>query len=115
LAEAFVRVTEMRANLPPFDTFGFPGHAVAGREFLDAVARVTPMSVTGKRMSWWMVHTLSPFVKVSRELSEIAYLWHAPHRIAGDKLKSLIGDVPRTPLQEAVRRLVQKLARERLP
>jgi hypothetical protein len=71
------------------------------------------MNVTGKRMSWWMVHALSPFVKVSRELSEIAYLWHAPHRIAGDKLKSLIGDVPHTPLQEAVRRSVQELARER--
>jgi hypothetical protein len=59
-----------------------------------------------------MVHALSPFVRVSRELSEIAYLWHAPHRIAGDKLKSLIGDVPHTPLQEAVRRSIQELARE---
>jgi nucleoside-diphosphate-sugar epimerase len=112
LAQAFVRVAEMRASLPAFDVFGFPGHAVTGREFLDAIAHATPINVTGKRMSWWMVHALSPFVRVSRELSEIAYLWHAPHRIAGDKLRSLIGDVPHTPLQEAVRRSIQELARE---
>ena len=60
-----------------------------------------------------MVHALSPFMKVSRELSEIAYLWHAPHRIAGDKLRSLIGEVPHTPLKEAVRHALQELARER--
>jgi nucleoside-diphosphate-sugar epimerase len=112
LAEAFVRVTERRASLPAFETFGFCGHAVTGREFLDAIAHATPINVTRKRMSWWMVHALSPFVKVSRELSEVAYLWHAPHRIAGDKLKSLIGEVPHTPLQDAVRRSIKELARE---
>jgi nucleoside-diphosphate-sugar epimerase len=113
LAQAFVRVTEMRADLPTFEVFGFPGHAVTGREFLDAIAQATPVNVTGKRMSWWMVHALSPFVKVSRELSEIAYLWHAPHQIAGDKLKRLIGEVPHTPLKDAVRHAIQELARER--
>lgn len=112
LAQAFVRVAERRADLPPFETFGFPGHAVTGRQFLDAIAQATPINVTAKRMSWWMVHALAPFVKVSRELSEIAYLWQAPHRIAGDKLVSLFGPVPHTPLKEAVRRAVQELVRE---
>jgi hypothetical protein len=68
--------------------------------------------VTAKRMSWWMVHALSPFVKISRELSEIAYLWHAPHRIAGDKLRDLIGDIPHTPLSRAMRHAVEDLPKQ---
>jgi nucleoside-diphosphate-sugar epimerase len=113
LAQALVRRAEKRAGLSAFETFGFPGHAVTGQEFLDAVAQATPVTVTAKRLSWWMVHALSPFMKVSRELSEIAYLWHAPHRIAGDKLRSVIGEVPHTPLKEAVRHALQELAPER--
>jgi nucleoside-diphosphate-sugar epimerase len=113
LAQAFVRVAEKRADLPAFESFGFPGHAVTGHEFFDAIAHGTEVNVTAKRMSWWMVHALSPFVRVSRELSEIAYLWQAPHRIAGDKLAALIGDVPHTSLKEAVRHAIEDLARER--
>jgi nucleoside-diphosphate-sugar epimerase len=113
LARAFVRVTELRADLPAFETFGFPGHAVTGREFLDAIAGATSVPVSAKRMSWWMVHALSPFVKISRELSEIAYLWHEPHRIAGAKLEALIGQIPHTPLPQAMRHAVEDLGRQR--
>ena len=60
-------------------------------------------------MSWWLIHALRPFVPLRRELSEIAYLWHEPHRIDGDKLKAAIGDVPHTPLDVAVARALQDL------
>jgi nucleoside-diphosphate-sugar epimerase len=113
LAQAFVQVTERRADLPAFETFGFPGHAVTGHEFLDAIAGATAVPVTAKRMSWWIVHALSPFLKVSRELSEIAYLWHAPHRIAGDKLRGLVGEIPDTPLQQAMQHAVDDLPKQR--
>ncbi len=29
-------------------------------------------------MCWWMIHALSPFVPLPRELSEMAYLWKRP-------------------------------------
>ena len=44
-----------------------------------------------------------------RELSEIAYLWHEPHRIAGDKLTAAIGELPHTPLDVAIRRALHDL------
>ena len=44
-----------------------------------------------------------------RELSELAYLWKAPHRIAGDKLRAAIGKVPHTPLDAAVARTLREL------
>jgi hypothetical protein len=60
-------------------------------------------------MSWWLIHALRPVVPLSRELSEIAYLWNEPHRIDGGKLRTLIGDVPHTPLDVAVARALEDL------
>jgi hypothetical protein len=39
---------------------------------------------------------------LSRELSELEYLWRVPHRISGEKLAALLGDVPHTPLPDAI-------------
>src|SRR5262249_28765557 len=39
LAAAFVRLAEMRDRFGAFETFGFPGHAVTGREFVAALAK----------------------------------------------------------------------------
>ena len=45
---------------PPFATFGFPGHAVTGREFITAIARATGSGLQIKRMTWWLIHALRP-------------------------------------------------------
>ena len=44
-----------------------------------------------------------------RELSEIGYLWKVPHRIDGDKLAAAIGEVPHTPLDNAVAQSLREL------
>jgi nucleoside-diphosphate-sugar epimerase len=109
-ASALVRLAGIRDQLAPFATFGFPGHAATGREFTTAVAKVVQNRLQVKRMGWWLVKGLAPFVPLCRELAEIAYLWKEPHRIDGDKLRAAIGDVPHTPLEAAVARAVQDLA-----
>jgi nucleoside-diphosphate-sugar epimerase len=108
-AATLVRLAEIRATLPPFEVFAFPGHAVTGREFTTAIARAAGGRLQAKRMTWWLIHALRPFVPLCRELSEIAYLWNEPHRIDGGKLTAAIGDVPRTPLDVAVARALQDL------
>jgi hypothetical protein len=60
-------------------------------------------------MSWWLINALRAIVPMSRELSEMAYLWREPHAIAGDKLKAAIGDVPHTPLDTAVAKALREL------
>jgi nucleoside-diphosphate-sugar epimerase len=107
LAATMVRLAAMRAALQPFDTFGFAGHAVTGRELTTAIARAYGRGLIVKRMSWWLIHALRRFVPLSRELSEIAYLWNEPHRIDDGKLRSAIGEVPQTPLDVAVARALQ--------
>ena len=109
LAAALVRLAAIRETLGRFETFGFAGHAVTGREFIGAIAKATGRRLEVKRMGWWLIHGLRPFLALPRELSEIAYLWQEPHRIAGDKLEAAIGQTPHTPLDVAVARALQHL------
>src|SRR6266536_3893420 len=97
-ASTLPRLAAIRETLPSFASFGFPGRAVTGREFTSAIAAATGSKLQVDRMTWWLIHALQPIVPLSRELSEIAYLWNEPHRIDGGKLEAAIGDIPRTPL-----------------
>jgi len=112
LAAAAVRLAASRERLGLFETFGFPGHAVTGRELIAAIAKAIgrqPRDIRVRRMSWWLIHLLSPFAALPDELAEIAYLWKVPHRIAGDKLAAVIGEVPHTPLDIAVTRALRAI------
>jgi nucleoside-diphosphate-sugar epimerase len=109
LAAALVRLAAVRDRFGPFESFGFPGHAVTGREFTTAIARAVGGKLQVKPMTWWLVHALRPFVPLCRELSETAYLWNEPHRIDGGKLTAAIGEVPRTALDVAVARALRQL------
>lgn len=109
LAATLVRLAAIRERLSPFEAVGFSGHAVTGRELTAAIAKASGQGLAVKRMSWWLIHALRPVVPLSRELSEIAYLWNEPHRIDGGKLRTLIGDVPHTPLDVAVARALEDL------
>jgi nucleoside-diphosphate-sugar epimerase len=102
VAAALPRLAAIRQTLSPLASFGFPGHAVTGREFTSAIAAAMRSKLQVDRMSWWLIHVLRPIVPLCRELSEIAYLWNEPHRIDGSKLEAAIGDIPRTPLDVAV-------------
>jgi nucleoside-diphosphate-sugar epimerase len=113
LVAAIVRLAEVRATLGTFESFGFRGHAVSGREFTAAIARASGRGLQVKRMSWWLIHLLAPMVPISRELSEMAYLWSEPHQIDGRKLAAVIGDLPHTPLDVAVARSLEELGATR--
>ena len=56
------------------------------RTWWPRIAKAWATGIKVKRMSWWLIHALAPIVPLSREMSEMAYLWKVPHRIAGDKL-----------------------------
>jgi nucleoside-diphosphate-sugar epimerase len=109
-AAAMVRLAAERDTLPTFATFGFPGHAITGRELGDAISRALKRDVELKRMTWWFVRTFGRILALGRELAEIAYLWEVPHRIDGDRLRAAIGEVPHTPLDQAIAHAVDALA-----
>jgi len=112
LAAAMVALAEARERLGRYETFGFPGHAVTGHSLIDAMAKAIgrdSRDIKVRRMQWWMIKALAPFFALPRELAELDYLWQVPHRIAGDKLKRTIGEVPHTPLETAVKRALRDL------
>jgi nucleoside-diphosphate-sugar epimerase len=112
LAAAMVRLAGARQGLGGFETFGFPGHAVTGRTLIDAIAKASGRNsrdLKVRQMQWWMIKALSPFFALPRELSELDYLWKVPHRIAGEKLKATIGEIPHTPIDTAVKRALREL------
>jgi nucleoside-diphosphate-sugar epimerase len=102
VAAAFVKVAAARDKLAAFESLGFSGHAVTGRELVAAIARVLGRNMKVARMPWLALKLLAPAVPIFRELAELAYLWNEPHRIVGAKLKKFIGDVPHTPFDAAV-------------
>jgi len=112
LAAAAVRLAAVRDRLGMFETFGFASHAVTGRELIEAIAKATgrqPRDIRVRRMSWWLIHLLSPFAALPDELSETAYLWQVPHRIDGNKLRAAIGELPHTPFDTAVARALRAI------
>jgi len=107
--DALIRLAGIRATLGPFETFGFPGHAVTGQEFVTAIAKASGRALKVGHINWWMMRTFGSIWKMGRELTEIGYLWQVPHRIDGSKLAAAIGQVPHTPLQTAVTRSLREL------
>ena len=109
LAETAVRLAERREEFGAFETFGFPGYAVTGRELIDAIEAATRNKTNVRHMSWWTLKTIGQLMALGRELAELEYLWRVPHRIDGSKLKAAIGDVPHTPLNKAVAMALREL------
>jgi hypothetical protein len=109
------RLVGARATLPPFAQFGFPGHAVTGREMVGAISRACGRGFKVSGMPWTMLRLLGAVVPIFRELSEVAYLWSTPHAIDGTRLASVIGDIPFTPLDRAVASALLELGIRRRP
>jgi nucleoside-diphosphate-sugar epimerase len=109
VAAAMVPLIEARAQFDRFETFGFPGHAVTGLEFTRAIMHALRRDLKVNSMPWWLLRLLGPLVPTFRELAEMSYLWHVPHRIDGRKLADAIGVVPHTPFQAAITKALDEL------
>jgi nucleoside-diphosphate-sugar epimerase len=108
-AAALLRLAERRADFPPFETFGFAGHALTGSEMVAAIEAVTRRKFNVRIMSWWMLKTFGQLLALGRELSELEYLWRVPHRISGEKLERAIGKFHSTPLPQAIAATLRQL------
>jgi hypothetical protein len=110
LARTFVLLAEARGRLAPHDSFHFPGHTLTGDELVAGITRAArrrgllPMNgqPVVKGMPWTLVRMAGLFNPLLRELAKMSYLWREPHHLAGAKLKTAIGAIPCTPLDEAL-------------
>lgn len=109
LAATLVGLAERRQSVAPFESFGFAGHTMTGNQLIATIEDITGAKFNASRLSWWMLKSIGRLSRMGRELAELEYLWRVPHRISGDKLQAAIGDVPHTPLPDAIRESLKAL------
>jgi nucleoside-diphosphate-sugar epimerase len=103
LAETMARLLDRADRLGPFEVFHFAGHPLAWGEMARSVRRVTGRpDLPVKGFPWWLVVALAPMVRIFGEMAEMGYLWREPMALDDGKLRAFLGQVPHTPLDEAV-------------
>jgi nucleoside-diphosphate-sugar epimerase len=109
LACAFVALAG-RDGLPDFADLHFPGHTLTGAQLLTAVERAAAslgiVPAQGWRhgtMPWGLIRAGGVFVPGWRAIAEMSYLWRVPHALDGSALQAVIGSLPATPIEDALR------------
>ncbi|MEQ8267535.1 MAG: NAD(P)H-binding protein [Parvibaculum sp.] len=104
MAETIARLLMRADELKSFETFHFGGHwleqGIEMAEAIRAAARKPNLPV--KRLPWFALTLLSPFVETFREMREMRYLWKKPVKLDNSKLVAFLGHEPHTPLETAV-------------
>jgi nucleoside-diphosphate-sugar epimerase len=103
MARAAVQLAEARHRCERFEEFGFHGYALTGRALVDAVSKAIgkPQKVTG--MPWFLLRFMGVFSPFMREVVEMRYLWHVPHRMDGAKLARFLPDFKATSVDDAIK------------
>ena len=112
LARAFVAVARrQQAQAAPcgLQRFHFAGHTATGEQWLAAIeSAARAVGVAPARgfsrggMPWGLIRAGGLIVPMWREIAEMAYLWREPHRLDGQALARAVGELPVTPLADAL-------------
>lgn len=103
LARAMVGLAEIRESLGAYETIGFGGFSLTGRELVETMERALGRTLKVKRFPWGLVRLMSVFSAPMREVVEMRYLWEVPHAIDGSKLERILPDFRPTTGVTAVR------------
>jgi hypothetical protein len=60
-------------------------------------------------LPWPLLQIGGLVVPMLRELAEMRYLWRVPHRLSGERLAGIVGEIPATPLAAALEDTLREL------
>lgn len=103
LARTFVALAERREDLGAYESFNLPGHSLTDLEIKSAMERVMGRKLKFASMPWWVLRAGSPFVAMWKAIVSMSYLRFEPHQLVSTRLEAVLGQIPHTPLDEAVR------------
>lgn len=104
VAETLACLLDRETKLARWETFHFGGHWLDGHAMLAAMRRASGNdAIKAGRFPWWLARLASPFHETMRELCKMRYLWREPVQLDGRKLEAFLGEVPHTPIDDAVR------------
>ena len=102
-AQAFVKLIAARDRLMPFENLNFPGHAITEMQLKAAVEKAVGKKLKLAHLPWTLLKIMGLVMPMMRELARMSYLRFEPHRLVSTRLESLIGPIPHTPLEDAVK------------
>jgi nucleoside-diphosphate-sugar epimerase len=106
LARLFVMLAAKRHDFAPFETFGFAGFALTGRELAQALETQMDQALTINAIPWAALRLAGPVNPMMREIIEMRYLWQVSHTIDGSKLARALPAFRPTPLPEALAQIL---------
>lgn len=109
LAQVFVRVAEARDRLPPHAVLHYAGLTLTGEQLHRGFEAAIGHPLQRAAFPWWLMRLAAPVAAMPRALLEMRYLWQRPHRLDESRLRQLIGEVPRTPVDAVLRACLQML------
>jgi nucleoside-diphosphate-sugar epimerase len=93
-----------RGDLPAYAVFHFAGHVLTGKELQASVRdAVSDPGRKVRRIPWWGVRAAGWFKPVMGEIYAMRYLWQQEVVLDQSRLEAALGQVPHTPLVEALR------------
>jgi nucleoside-diphosphate-sugar epimerase len=102
MAEAACRLLAQEDELAAFASYHFAGHALTGREMVQAFEAAVGRRLPVRPFPWPAVYAMAPFNETLREVLEMRYLWKTEVVLDGDRLADRIGPVPSTPIEAAL-------------
>jgi len=108
-AVGFVALARNLDRLGSYEALNFPGHAVTDLEIKAAAEKALGRPLKMTSMPWWVLRAGSPFVAMWREIVSMSYLRFEPHQLASTRLEGIIGEIPHTPLDQAVAQALEDI------
>lgn len=114
VAATMIGLLEIRDRLPAFATYHMEGFwdrdgTELGRAIQRVVAAHGAKPPRLKAFPWWLVRLAAPFNETLREMLEMRYLWQSSVRMDNQRLREVLGQEPRTPLETALARTLASL------
>lgn len=108
-AVGFVGLAKNLDKLGVYEAINFPGHAITDLDMKAAAEKALGRKLKLSFMPWWVLRGGSPFVAMWREIVSMSYLRFEAHRLVSTRLVEVIGEIPHTPLDQAVKEALKDI------
>jgi len=102
LARAAVALAEKRDTLDRYADIPFAGYTLCTEEIVAVISKITGRTITMKKMVWWPMNFVRPFMPMLNGVFEMRYLWNLPHHMDGSTFDRLLPDFEHTPVEQAL-------------
>lgn len=108
-AVGFVGLAKNLDKLGFYEAINFPGHAITDLDIKAAAEKALNRKLKLSFMPWWVLRAGSPFVAMWREIVSMSYLRFEAHRLVSTRLEEVIGEIPHSPLDQAVKEALRDI------